>query len=323
MSKESVRQEMLKLLTRVACLYYLEAKTQNEVARELNISRQKVQRLLQRASKEGIVEITIHTLPLVPIEIEKKLKARFPLHEAVVTTGNSDRATRRQSVARAAASYLERQVSNGMVIAVGMGRNLDALAAAFAPSQSIGCTFISAMGGSPLVGESINPNDICKRLATSAGGRAASLFAPAYVESQRVRDILLNQEAVAQTLAWARQSHMAVVGIGTPEDTCTLVRMGCLSLAEAQRLRQTNAVGDMLGYYFDRQGREVPSDLHGRLIGLTLQELKCIPKVVAIASEKGKASAILGALRTGAVHVLVTYAENAMEVLKLSELQTA
>ena len=125
--------------------------------------------------------------------------------------------------------------------------------------------------------------------------------------------ILLSQEAVAQTLARARQAHMALVGIGTPEDNCTLVRMGCLSLAEARRLCQCNAIGDELGYFFDLQGREVPSDLHGRLIGLTLQDLKSIPKVMAIASEQGKAPAILGVLRTGAVHVLVTDAENAME----------
>lgn len=323
MNQTNDRQATIELLTRVACLYYLEAKTQYQVAKELKISRQKVQRLLQRARQEGIVEIHIHTLPLVPIEIEKKLKAHFALDEVVVTAGSSEEITRRQSVARAAASYLERQTTNGQVITVGMGRNLDALADAFAPSQPIDCTFISAMGGSPLVGESVNPNDICKRLATAAGGRAASLFAPAYVESERVRDILLSQEAVAQTLARARQADMAIVGIGTPEDTCTLVRMGCLSLAEARRLRQTNAVGDTLGYYFDRKGREVPSDLHRRLIGLTLHDLKSISRVMAIACEKGKAPAILGALRTGAIHVLVTDAENAVEVLKLAGVQTA
>jgi DNA-binding transcriptional regulator LsrR (DeoR family) len=323
MTQASGCQGAIELLTRVAYLYYREAKTQNEVAREVGISRHKVQRLLQRARQEGIVEINIHALPLVPIEIEKKLKAHFPLKEAVVTAGNSDEIARRRSVARAAASYLERQTANSMVVAVGMGRNLDALAEAFAPSQPVDCTFISAMGGSPLVGESINPNDICRRLAAAAGGRAASLFAPAYVESQRVQRILLSQEAVAQTLARARQAHMALVGIGTPEDNCTLVRMGSLSLAEARRLCQSDAIGDVLGYFFDLQGREVPSDLHGRLIGLTLQDLKSIPKVMAIVSEEGKAPAILGVLRTGAVHVLVTDADNALEVLKLVGLKTA
>ncbi len=322
MPPQTDRQAAVELLTRVACLYYLEAKTQDQVAKELKISRQKVQRLLQQARQEGIVEIHIHTLPLVPMEIEKKLTAHFPILEAVVTTASGDETTRRQSVARAAAAWLERHATGGMTITVGMGRNMDALAGAFAPRQAVDCTFVSAMGGSPKVNESNNPNDICTRLATAAGGRAASLFAPAYVESQRVRDILLNQEAVAQTLTQARRADMAVVGIGTPRDTCTLVRMGCLSLAEALRLRQSNAVGDMLGYYFDAQGREVPSDLHNRLVGLTLNDLNAIDGVMAIASEAGKAAAILGALKTGAVQVLVTDAENAIEVLRLAGLQT-
>jgi DNA-binding transcriptional regulator LsrR (DeoR family) len=38
---------------------------------------------------------------------------------------------------------------------------------------------------------------------------------------------------------------------------------------------------------------------------------------MAVVSEKGKAKAILGALRTGVIHILVTESDNAMEVVRM------
>ena len=47
---------------------------------------------------------------------------------------------------------------------------------------------------------------------------------------------------------------MALVGIGGTDDGCTMVRSGCLSLAEIARLRAQGAVGDVLGNYVDIDG---------------------------------------------------------------------
>ena len=58
--------------------------------------------------------------------------------------------------------------------------------------------------------------------------------------------------------------------------------------------------------------------MQDRLIGLTLEELERVPLVIAVAAEPGKAAAILGALRSGAVRVLVTECRNALEVLRLA-----
>ena len=77
------------------------------------------------------------------------------------------------------------------------------------------------------------------------------------------------------------------------------------------------AVGDVLGAYFDIAGRVIDPDEHGHLVGLTLQDLRSIHTVIAVVSEKGKSKAILGALRTGVIHVLITDSDNAMEVMRM------
>jgi len=73
----------------------------------------------------------------------------------------------------------------------------------------------------------------------------------------------------------------------------------------------------MLGAYFDEDGRMIASDLYGRLVGLTLEDLRNIPRVIAVVSEKGKSKAILGALRTGVIHIVITDSDNALEVLRM------
>ena len=60
------------------------------------------------------------------------------------------------------------------------------------------------------------------------------------------------------------------------------------------------------------------SPVPNRLIGLSLEELQRIPAVVAVAAEAGKSAAILGALRSGVVTVLITECRNAFEVLRLA-----
>jgi lsr operon transcriptional repressor len=108
-----------------------------------------------------------------------------------------------------------------------------------------------------------------------------------------------------------------MVGIGTPSDEATLVRMDCISTTEARRLANSGAVGDVLGTFFDEDGRLMNPDDHGHLVGLTLEDLRSIHTVIAVVSEKGKSKAILGALRTGIIHILITDSDNAMEVMRM------
>jgi DNA-binding transcriptional regulator LsrR (DeoR family) len=133
-----------------------------------------------------------------------------------------------------------------------------------------------------------------------------------------MRDQLLRQPAVAESLRTAASASLALVGIGGTDDNCTMVRSGCFSLAEIATLREAGAVGDVLGNYVDLEGRRLNSPETGRLVGLGLQELAAIGTVVVIASEREKPMAIVGVLRTGVADVLVIDEANARVVLGLA-----
>jgi DNA-binding transcriptional regulator LsrR (DeoR family) len=319
---EFSRRTVHELLVRVASLYYLDNMSQGDIAHSLSLSRAKVQRLLDRARREGIVEIRIHALPSMNLDLEAQLKTTFGLREAVVAPSHPDAQAQRDSVARAAADYLHRQLRDGLVVAVGMGRDTGAVPNFFNPSRTIECTFVSAMGGSPRLDAPINPNEICRALAVRSGGKAESLYAPAYVETAEMRDMLLQQEAVRHTLEVAARADLALVGIGSTNDECTMVRSGCLSLEQIRQLRANMVVGDILANYFDINGDLMISSLYGRLVGLTMDELRNIGTLIAVVSEVNKTRAILGALRTGAIDVLAVDANNAQAVLEMAGVET-
>jgi DNA-binding transcriptional regulator LsrR (DeoR family) len=308
----------IELMTRVASQYYLEGMTQEAVARSLRLSRPKVGRLLERARTVGIVEITVNVHPDIGLQVEAALVTEFRLDRVLLVNDQTDESGQRASVARAAALFLKRQLSDGDVVALGMGRNVGAVPDFLGTPPPRAATFVSAIGGSPLVDTGVNPNEICRRLAESFRGTAEVLYAPAYAETPAVRDAFINHDNVRDVLERARGANVALIGIGNARDDSAVVRMGCFSVSEMRRLRDRGAVGDILGSFFDADGHAVVDGIGDRVVAIGRADLEAIKCVVAICSERDKGDAILGALRSGMVNVLVTNLSTARTVLELS-----
>jgi DNA-binding transcriptional regulator LsrR (DeoR family) len=315
--REELREDDYELLARLAHRYYVDERTQEEIAREFALSRPKVQRLLDRARRSGVVAIHIQAPPGLRLELESQLRETFGLSDAIVCSARTDPQAEREAVAQRAARYLERRLHDGCVVAVSHGRTAGAVPRFFRPASRLDVTFVSAMGGSPGIDAPTNPNEICRALAAGCGGQAVSLYAPAYVESVEIRDQLLAQEAIAGSLDRAAQATVALVGIGGTDDGCTMVRSGCLTTSEIAWLRSQGAVGDVLGNYVDTEGRPIASPHQDRLLALTVDHLRRIGTVVAVVSEPEKPRAILGVLRVGVISVLVVDEGNARAVLDL------
>jgi DNA-binding transcriptional regulator LsrR (DeoR family) len=300
-------------------MYYLDDATQNDIALALGLSRPKVGRLLKKAKEEGIVEITVRTHPALSMQLERALTERFGLRQAMLVSDQRDPDAQRAQVARAVATFLMRNLRDGHTVAVGMGHNVGAVPDHVIDATPRECTFISAMGGSPHVGQPINPNDICRRLTERFGGNAEVLYAPAYADSRAMRDSIMGHDDVRQSLARARQADFALVGIGDARDNSAVVQMGCFTAREMRQMRRSGAVGDVLGCFFDIDGTPAADNMLARTVGLGPDDLRKIPCVIAAASESDKSLAILGVLRSGIVNVLATNIGNARNILALAE----
>jgi DNA-binding transcriptional regulator LsrR (DeoR family) len=307
-------------LTRLAMLYYVDGQTQEDLARTFSISRAKVSRLLKRAQEEGIVEIRVRHHARDTSDLEQMLMARFGLQRAIISVNHKDQDKQRELLAGLVASHLDRVLADDTIVAVGMGRNISTVSGHAISSTRRQCSFVCAIGGAYRGGETMNADHTCRRFAARFGGESETLYAPALVIDPQVRAALLDDDTVRQTLDHARRAQLALIGIGEVNEDSSMVRMGWFTAAEIAAARKLGAVGDMMGYDFiDLNGATVCTPFASRVIGLSLADLIRIPNVIAVASEITKTTAVLGALRTGAINTLATTTAIAQAVLSLDE----
>jgi DNA-binding transcriptional regulator LsrR (DeoR family) len=109
----------LRLITRVARLYYEERLTQTEVAHRLGLTQVAVSRLLKKADEYGIVRTTVVTPPGAFTELESLLEETFGLSQAIVgdAAGDSEESVL-SAIGSAAAQFLESTLKTGEVIGI-------------------------------------------------------------------------------------------------------------------------------------------------------------------------------------------------------------
>ncbi len=310
-----------ELLTEIAIDYYKKGITQEDISKKFGISRVRIGRLLKVAREQGIVDITIKYHPIYSSDIEQKLKERFSISRALIAIDQPDDETQRQEVANLVSSYLSNKLEDDMIVAVGQGRNIAAIASSNSNESKKQCKFICSIGGIHPRGNHLNADHICRQLSKKFGGFSESMYAPAYVKDKKLRLAIMQVDTVKCTLARAKKADIALVGVGDMSDNSFMIELGWFSSEEVIEARiNQGVVGDIAGYYFfDCNGKPVTTEMNDRIIGLNIKDYKHIPEVIAIASEKTKALAILGALRSGVIDTLAISMSNALSILSLDE----
>lgn len=309
------------LLTEIAVAYYEREQTQEEIAKRFGISRIKVGRLLKKARQEGIVEINVKYHPVFSSQIEQQFISRFGIRRALIALDHHDEDEQRQQVAALVSNYLAAILKNDMTVTVGQGRNVAAVANHVGIFPERNCRFICGIGGTKRDNQLIDADHISRNLARKFSGFSETLYAPAYVESPALRTAFMQNRLIKATLEQASKADVALIGLGDMNENSFMVQLGWFTPQEIATARQAQgAVGDLAGYsFFNIQGKPVDTVMNDRVIGLSLEQLKSIPCVIAVASESTKATAILGALRTGVIDVLATSASNARAVISMQD----
>ena len=306
------------LMTEIAHRYYIKKETQETIGQALNLPRMKINRLLRQAQDEGIVEIRIRLGTAQTQFVEQQMLEKFNLKRVLIAPDSANSQQQRISVASLVSAYLEANLREGSVVAVGMGRNVAAIADANNSRVLQSTIFVCATGGASEAGETGNADHICRKLASSFGGTAQTLYAPAYVPDPQLRQALLANDTVRRSFRQALHADYVLIGIGDLGIDSHMVRVGWFSPDEIARAQKNGVVGDLMGYdFFDLQGNPMNDELGGRVIGLSIDQLRQIDTVIAVASEVGKVPAIFGALRTNSIDVLATSLSNCQSLLSM------
>lgn len=313
----------MEFLANVASLYYEEGLKQEEIATQLGYSRSAISRFLTSAHEEGVVEIRIRHPSNRERELERILVERFPLDEALVMVrGSLDDDESLGHVGTLAAGTLESFLKDGVHIGVSWGTAVYEVADSLRSIYTPGSCVIQLLGAFGTPDPRIDGGELARTIARKLGGSYRLLPAPALVDSPQVREALLNDRPIREILEIARRTEVAIVGIGTTDPRrSSFLRAGYLTASELESIVHQGAVGDVCGIHFDIYGRAHDFNITQRVVGISETELRGIPHTIGVAAGEVKAPAILGALRSGFIKVLVTDDAAASAIIDLESIR--
>jgi len=308
-------QEKWNVLATVANLYYNSELTQNQIAERFYTSRSKISRMLKEAREMGIVEIYIREPWERNLGYEQRLKEEFALKNIrVIIQKNSEEESAGTLIPEAAAYYLDAIIKQDMVIGISWGNTLYKIVKYIAANnhKNIPVTVVPIMGAANITSPRKDALDLSKDLALAYGGRYQYIYAPLFVKSCEVKESLVQDDSIKAALTLASNADIILTSAGSVVNKSW---SNYLSPKTLEALGKKGAAGHIGGHFFDIQGNKLETSLSGRMIGISVEDLRKCPETVCVAYGEKKAEAVIGALRGRYINTLVTDDKCAAKIL--------
>lgn len=300
----------LRMIARVARMYYEWDMRQSEIAKQLDLSQATVSRLITRSKEEGIIRISVNIPNGVHTELEETLVKKFGLRDAIVVDSlEDDEKMIQRDLGTSAAYYLESSIRPNEIIGISSwSATLLALVDTLHSSpRKPGVKVVQILGGVGNPAVEAHATRLTSRMAQLVNGEAVYLPVPGVLGTEAARDVLMSDEFVQSAIRLFDHVTTALVGIGAIDPSPLLAQSGNIfSPQELELLSQQKAVGDILLRFFDENGNLVETGLEKRVISMSLEQLSKVSRAVGVAGSSRKYAAILGALRGHWINILIT-----------------
>lgn len=312
------------VIAEIARMYYVEGRSQQEIANLLFFSKAKVSRALRLAREENVVEFHINYPSSRSTVLEAELKRRFGLKETLVVTDlydnlNTDISIKR--IGKVAASYLDEILKDGDTIGVSWGRTIYQTVRQLEPSSRRKIHVVQLVGNSTnSYKEDMDVSTLVQEMARAFQGTAAKLYAPMQISSDIVRQELMKEPIIQETMDKIRSvdylfTGIADVSVSRPMNTWA----GYLTESQMQELIRKGAVGYICGYFLDKNGNKLNDPINDKIVGISFEELKNAPHVIVAAGGVDKTQAIYAALKGNIIDSLITDSRIAEKLLAMDD----
>lgn len=305
----------VELMLQVARSYYLEDRSRLEIAAAVGLSRWQVSRLLVEARNSGRVTIKIGDHATHNDALAQSLKEALGLRQVMVVGrvhGEHEINSSVTSVAQALAALLPDVVETGSVLGFTWSRVNAAMPQylQYLPP----CDVVQLAGATTALGERIGTVEIIRQVAQVADGAAYPLYAPLIMDDASTAKALARQPEIAASMRMVERLNIAVVAIGvwTPEGSLLYPQV---SDEEAAAVSAAGAVGEISGRFFDKAGNTVRTSLDDRILGITIDQLRRVPLIIATSYGAHRAPATIAAAHADLIHSLVVDEAQATEIL--------
>ena len=302
--------DQLRMISRVAGMYYRERLGQREIARQLSLSQAGVSRMLKQGEELGIVRISINTPEGIFSELERALEKKFGVREVVVADfGADDKGSVFKALGEAAAAWLDSHIGAHEVVGVSswsetLYATVDAMRGPVSGKTS---HIVQLLGGLGVSSSVSFATQLTESMARVTGAQGVFLMLPGICESEEARNVLLEDVTCRGVFSLYEKISMLLVGIGSLTPSRHLREsQNEANSTDIEELRSLGAVGDICLRYFDAEGCMVDSKFDRRVIGISPERIRKIDNTVVVGGGLQKLEAIRAAMRGGWISVLIT-----------------
>lgn len=302
---------------KIAYWYYTLGMTQDEIAKRLNYTRQKVNQIISSLTDLDIVSINIHGYERDNIELENKIEERFNLKEVIVADDYGEVDTAIYKVANVAAQYLDETIQQGDVIGVSWGKTLAEVVQQMTFKRRSKCWVVQLMGAQNIERLVEKSDEIVRGLANRLDCPSYMFYAPVVVEYAETKKCLLKEKWIKASYEFMRKCNIAVLGVGELTERSTMCTSGHITKEDIHVLREQGFVGDIAMNPIRADGSWDNCPISDRLLNADIDCLKEIKNTVLVATGAEKVEAIKAALQTGCINTLIideTTAQMVMEI---------
>jgi len=272
--------------------------------------------MLSDAKRLGFVEIKIVSPTHKHEALSSQLSELLKIKDVQVIASESNDLTL-NTVGRAAASALLKNLRDYHTIAISWGRGLEATVVNTHSETLSGLKVTQLMGSMSSVNTSVSAEEVGRNLAKNLNAQFVPFLSPVVVSNSKVRDSLLEEESIARTLQLARSADVALVGIGSASSSSSEMVFSEYKATKTERDSLVSEyAGDIAARLYKKDGTPLSAKLDARVIGLTLDEIRNIPRVIGVASGAEKVLGVVGAARAGLIDTLVVDLACANSVIK-------
>lgn len=293
------------LAARAGWLYYNGGLTQEQIAEELGVSRQRAQRLVARAVTDGLIRVRIEHPLKSCMELEQALTQKYDLTLCRIAPNLTKGSDPVKAIAPVAASVVEQifSATEPKVIALGTGR---ALRAVVDEMQAMDCSHhkVVSLIGNVAPDGSASFFEVIMRVADKIRAPHYPMAVPVIAKDSEDRAHYHALPHVMNTRKLATNADYTIVGIGQLGKDAPLMVDGFVEPDELAKLKKIGAVGELVGWAFDIDGNYLQSGINEVVNGVQVPQNDA--PVICIAAGEDKRLPLAGALTGKLITGLIT-----------------
>lgn len=303
-----------QIMHKAAWLYYSHGLRQDEVARQLDISRASVATYLRRARETGIVTISTSTDLFTDDVLARELEDATGIRSVWIVPEDRQALDPAAEMPVVAASVFLNLIRKGDRVGVAWGRTVYHIADVmpFADLQDVTVVQLCGNLGAPY---SYRPDQCTTEIARRLNAQGINIYAPLVLSSERLARELNEEPVIREQLATISQCALALYSVGGIEEDSHLVKCGAITPEQMQGLGRAGARGVIAGQVLDGDGQWMDCEHNRRCISADFESIRQIGKRMMVVQEEAKFEPLVAAIKGEFVSHLVVTTSMARRVL--------